>query len=225
MSPPPFPRAREASPPDRIPRETDRVAGADLPSTVCATAMAFRGEALVGPRFTLPRSRCQVGISRTDGIPAFARRRGAKADNRPTNCETDRSARSPAAGLRSSRDISFSLRSSKGYREKKAGVPDASGENEFASRESPSGDYHRRPPCRGIRRGRRRVTSRTRPCPNPSRRCAQKSNRADDFGNVRGAVVVEAARGGAFRVSPTMALSLLLGMGSSKGRTPACCQR
>ena len=42
---------------------------------------------------------------------------------------------------------------------------------------------------------------------------------------MRDAVAVEAARGGgAFRVSPTMALSLLLGMRASKGRTPTCCQ-
>ena len=178
MSPPPFPRAREASPPDHIPRETDRAEGADLPSIAGAKAMAFPAR-----RSSVRASLCRDRDARS-GFPESTGFRGcapcgAKANNRPTNCETCRSARSPAAGLQSSRDISFSLRSNKGYRAKKAAGPGASGENEFASRESPSGDYRRRPLCREIRRGRRRVTSRTRPCPNPSRRCVQKSNRAE----------------------------------------------
>src|SRR5262245_29046354 len=127
-----FPRARGASPPDHIPRETDRAEGVDLPSTAGAKAVASPARRSSVRASLCPDRDARSGFRESKGSHVRAPC-GARADNRPTNCETCRSAQSPAAGLQSSRDISFSLRSNKGYRVQKAAEQGASGENEFAS--------------------------------------------------------------------------------------------
>ena len=103
---------------------------ADLPSIACATAdgVSARGarrSALHFAAVAMPGR----DFHESTGFRACAPR-AAKADNRPTNCETGRSARSPAGGRQSSRDISFSRRSNKGCRETRAAAPGASGANE-----------------------------------------------------------------------------------------------
>src|SRR5262249_8212638 len=67
-----------------------------------------------------------------------------RANNHRTNCETNRSVRSPAPATRSNQDISFLRRNSKAVRETRAGARDASAKNGLARLGSPFGDCRKR---------------------------------------------------------------------------------
>src|SRR5580700_3809261 len=100
-------------------------------------------------------------------------------DNRPTNCETNRSGPWPDGATQSNRDISSLLRNNKAGRETKSAALDANATNESTRPEFPFDDYRRRLLGREIRRGTTPARPRMRRCRDPNRRFGRKTSKAN----------------------------------------------
>src|ERR1039458_1734401 len=107
----------------------------------------------------------------------------AFADNRPTNCEINRSGPWPDVATQSNRDISSWLHNNTDGRERRLAAPDASAVNESTLPEFPSGDYHTRSLGRKPRRDTTHARPRMHPCRGPTRQFGRRSSRANSSGD------------------------------------------